>query len=162
MITFFTSSLYVCRDCILEGRERCSCYTFDNGTSAQGFQWPLARASCEYEKKHLLVIETEREWEFITEAIQTRKGAKHDEWLIGLYKNVAGKWTWINGKPLTIDKWETKKPENNDHYALIAKEGPDGRKGSFNSITGGISRGWICEEEAGINQGSVCAARWLK
>ena len=108
-----------------------------------------------------MVIETEREWEFITEVIQTRKGAISDEWLIGLLRSLkTGKWTWINGKPLTIDKWETKKHENNDHYALIAKEGPDGRKGSFNSITGAISRGWICEEETGIHTAErVCSTQ---
>ena len=163
MIIFFTASLNVCRDCFSEGRERCSCYTFENGTSAQGFLWPQARGSCEFNKKHLVVIETEQEWEFITEAIQTRKGAIFDEWLIGLYRNLTtGKWTWINGKPLTIDKWQESKPGDMDSYALIAKEKPDGSKGSFNSIPGNISKGYICEEETGINKGNVRAACNLK
>ena len=95
--------------------------------------------------------------------IQNRKGAISDEWHIGLYRKLTtGKWTWINGKPLTIDKWQENKPGDTDSYALIAKEMPDGKKGSFNSIRGNVYRGWICEEETGINKGNLRAARRLK
>lgn len=96
-------------------------------------------------------METEREWKFLTKEIQTRKGARYDEWLIGLYRNfTTGKWTWINGKPLTIDKWQPYKPSDMDFYTLIAKEFPTGHNGSFNSIKGYVLRGWICEKETGI------------
>ncbi|KAL9973645.1 hypothetical protein ACROYT_G020126 [Oculina patagonica] len=132
----------------VDGKERCSCYTFENGTSTQGFSWPQANVSCEYYNKHLVVMETEREWEFIYKEIQTRKGARYDEWLIGLYKILkTGEWTWVNGKPLTIDKWQPNKPKDMEYYALIAKEWPVGKKGLFNSIQGNVFRGWICEEE---------------
>ena len=96
-------------------------------------------------------METEREWEFINKEIQTRKAAKYDEWHIGLYRDlITRNWTWVNGKPLTINKWQIYKPGANDSYTLIAKEFPPGHTGSFNSITGDIYRGWICEEETGI------------
>ncbi|KAJ7371260.1 hypothetical protein OS493_027376, partial [Desmophyllum pertusum] len=58
-----------------------------------------------------------------------------------------GNWTWINGKPLTINKWQKGKPTDRDFYTLIANEWPRGHKGSFNSIQGHVHREWICEEE---------------
>ena len=98
-------------------------------------------------------METEREWDFIKNEIQNRAGSYKSEWLIGLYRNVTtGNWTWINGKPLTIDKWEKNSPDNSDSYALIHKEFPPGVEGSFSSIKGNVAKGWICEEETGIEQ----------
>lgn len=114
--------------------------------------WPIAMASCKLIKKELVVIETEREWKFLTMEIQTRKSGKYDEWHIGLYKSlITGKWTWISGKALTIDKWQDNTPNDNDSYTLMAKQRPTGFKGSFRSIIGNTSRGWICEEITGIN-----------
>ena len=52
------------------GDERCSCYTFENDVL---MSWPLAMASCKLIDKDLVVIETEREWKFLTKEIQTRK-----------------------------------------------------------------------------------------
>ncbi|XP_022806647.1 uncharacterized protein LOC111343731 [Stylophora pistillata] len=104
--------------------------------------------SCEHHSKILVVMETEQEWEFIKNAIQDRVGSKYGEWFIGLEQNfTTEKWTWINGKPLSIDKWQSSNPEPNDLYGLIHKEFPVGFKGSFSTIKGVIQRGWICEEE---------------
>ena len=109
-------------------------------------------ASCKQINKDLVVIETQREWKFITMKIQTRKSGKHDEWHIGLYKSsLTGNWTWINGKALTIDKWEKNIPNDNNSYTLMAKEWPTGFKGSFKTITESTTRGYICEEVTGIN-----------
>ena len=98
-------------------------------------------------------METEREWEFITNEIQNRVGSENGEWFIGLERNytTAKLWTWINGKPLTIDKWLRNNPDPNDFYGLIHKEFPGGYKGIFTTIMGNIKRGWICEEETGID-----------
>jgi len=93
-------------------------------------------------------METEQEWEFVNKEIQTRAGKKENEWFIGLYKNeTTGHWTWVNGKQLTIDKWQRNKPKDNEFYVLMAKEYPKGSKGSFNSFNLNVYRGWICEEE---------------
>lgn len=106
-------------------------------------------ASCKLIDKDLVVIETEREWEFITMLIETRKTGKYNEWHIGLYKSLTtGNWTWINGIALTMDNWQENTPNDNDSYALIANEWS---LGSFRSITRNTSRGWICEELTGIN-----------
>ena len=95
-------------------------------------------------------METEQEWEFINKEIQTQKGGKENEWHIGLYRNLATKkWTWINGKTVTINKWQKDKPQDTDFYTVMAKESSDGVKGLFSSIKGDIKRGWICEEKTG-------------
>ena len=144
-----------------DGEKVCSCYIFETGASAS-FGWPQTKGSCKYNKKHLVVLETEREWEFINKEIQTRKSFGNiNEWYIGLYRNITtGNWTWINGKPLTIDKWQKDKPTDRDSYTVIAKEYPPGHKGSFNSITGRlVNRGWICEEETGINMERITSVK---
>ena len=131
------------------GAERCSCYTFEHDRLKS---WPLAMASCKLINKDLVVIETEQEGKFITMQIQTRNIGKYNKWQIGLCKSlITGNWTWINGMALTVDRWQENRTNDNDSYALIAKEWPPGFKGSFRSITGNTSRGWICEEVTGIN-----------
>ena len=96
-------------------------------------------------------METEGEWEFINNEIQTRNCGKESEWHIGLYRNLTiKKWTWINGKTVTINKWQKDQPQDSDFYALMVKESSDGVKGSFSSIKGNVSRGWICEKQTGM------------
>ena len=101
------------------------------------------------------MIESEQEWQFITNEIQNKTGNPIDEWFIGLEKNSTTKrWTWINGKSVTIDKWSNAdiNPDPADSYGLIHKEHPKGFKGSLSTFRVDIRRGWICEEETGIDQ----------
>ena len=99
------------------------------------------------------MIETEQEWEFIKNAIQNRGGSKYGEWFIGLEMNITTRnWTWVNGKPLTINKWEKTSPAPNDFYGLINEEFPTGFTGSFSTVKENVHRGWICEKESGIDQ----------
>ena len=100
-------------------------------------------------------MESEQEWQFITNEIQNKTGSPNNEWFIGLEKNsTTWRWTWINGKSLTIDKWSKlfNNPDPADSYGLIHKEYPDGFKGSFSAVKGNLQRGWICEKETGIDQ----------
>ena len=51
-------------------------------------------------------MESEQEWQFIKSEIQNKSGNPSNEQFIGLEKNSTTKrWTWINGKSVTIDKW---------------------------------------------------------
>ena len=103
-----------------------------------------------------MVMETEQEWEFIKNAIQNREGSEYGEWFIGLEMNITTKnWTWVNGKSLTIDKWENSSPDPNDFYGMIHEEYPAGIKGSFSTLPGLLQRGWICEKESGIDQDQI-------
>ena len=116
--------------------------------------WPKARASCKFNKKDLVAMETESEWQFITTELKNRT-TKKNEWHIGLsrfWNGTVSNWTWVNGKPLTITKWRDSEPSRNSYYALIGKEGPRGsyQYGKFDDIRGDIGRAWICEEETGV------------
>ena len=100
-------------------------------------------------------MESEQEWHFITNEIQNKTGNPSNEWFIGLKKNsTTQRWTWINGKSVTIDKWFKvgNNPDPHDSYGLIFKEYPKGFKGSFCTFKGDLRRGWICEEEKGNDQ----------
>ena len=136
---------------ILDGQKACSCYTFEDGRSIR-LAWIQAKASCEADMKHLVVMKTMREREFINKEIRNRTAVKYDEWHIGLFRNLTtGNWTWINGKPLTIVRWQPYNPDDRDFYALIAKEYPPRFYGLFCTIKGNVGRGWICEEETGMS-----------
>ena len=51
-------------------------------------------------------MESEQEWQFIKSEIQNKSGNPSNEQFIGLEKNSTTKrWTWINSKFVTIDKW---------------------------------------------------------
>ncbi|XP_022806648.1 C-type lectin domain family 4 member E-like [Stylophora pistillata] len=131
-----------------DGDKLCSCYSFNN--KSFGWTWPQAMGSCQNRKKTLVMMETEREWEFIKNEIQNRVGSKNGEWFIGLERNITtGNWTWINGKPLTIDKWQGSNPDPNDFYGMIHEK--FGFYGSFSTVKVEVQRGWICEEETGID-----------
>ena len=132
------------------GEKTCSCYTFENGAH-QGLAWPKAREWCESNNKSLVVMETLEEWEFINSSLKDQIGNKYNEWHIGLLRNLTtNNWSWINGRPLTFDKWLPWKPHSEDLYVYIAKEYPLGYFGTFNSINEKPHRGWICEELTGI------------
>ena len=138
----------------VDGERLCSCYSFNNKSS--GYAWPQANANCKFHKKHLVVMEEEQEWEFIKNAIQNREGSKYGEWFIGLEMNITTRnWIWVNGKPLTINKWEKSSPAPNDFYGLIHEEFPTGFTGSFSTVKGDVQRGWICEKESGIDQDQI-------
>ena len=112
--------------------------------------WRNARASCKYNKKDLVAMETEREWQFITNELKNRT-SKDDQWHIGLlWSTAVSNWTWVNRKPLTIKKWWDSETTEKSVYAVIAKELPRGSYGKFDSIRGDIGRAWICEEETGV------------
>ena len=61
--------------------------------------WPQANGNCKYYDKNLVVMKTEKEWEFIKNAIQNLAGSKYGEWFIGLEINLTTEnWTRINGE----------------------------------------------------------------
>ena len=100
-------------------------------------------------------MESGQEWQFITNQIQNKTGNQYNEWFIGLEKNsTTKKWTWINGKSVTIDKWADvgTNPDPADSYGQIHMEYPLGFKGSLSTMKGDLRRGWICEKETGIDQ----------
>lgn len=132
------------------GGKACSCYTFENRVGNNRVMWQEARKRCESNKKSLVVMETIEEWEFINGSLKDQIGNEFNEWHIGLLRNrTTNKWSWINGKPLTFNKWQPGKPSSRETYVYIAREFPRGYFGSLNSIDKHPRRGWICEEQTG-------------
>ena len=143
-ISLFSLFLYC-----LEGQKACSCYTFKGELTGKRLNWEKANESCEATNEHLVVMETEREWQFITDEIG-KLNTEYNEWHIGLF-NASGSWTWINGEPLTKwqeTKWHEREPAPDDRYGLIHKNFPPGSHGTF-SGNKGVSRDYICEQETG-------------
>ncbi len=88
-------------------------------------------------------METEEEWQFINEEIQKRCSAK--EWHIGL-KQMGENWTeWVNGRPLTISKWQGGKPYGDGNVAAMSKDYPPTTQGLFNDLPGHRFKAFICE-----------------
>ncbi|XP_022810168.1 uncharacterized protein LOC111347178 isoform X2 [Stylophora pistillata] len=136
-----------------DGQRLCSCYTF----SKNQWVWKKARDNCKSNNKILAVLESEQEWQFITNEIQNKTGTLNGEWFIGLKQNLTTqRWNWINGKPLTIDKWHNRglNPDPKDSYGVIHEEYPSVFKGSLGTVRSDQPRGWICEEETATCKGT--------
>lgn len=95
-------------------------------------------------------METEHEWEVIKDHIQNLTNLFNNDWHIGLHFNatVAGNWSWVSGKPLTINRWQPWQPRDGALYVVMAKDYPPGTKGLFNDVREDIFAGFICEKPA--------------
>ena len=81
--------------------------------------------------------------QFISNEIQKRGTGNTSAWHIGLWK-IGGVWTWLSGKKLNISKWRDSKPDANDDYAEISKNG-----GLFTGINMNDENAYICEIPGG-------------
>ena len=95
------------------------------------------------------------EREYINNKIQQITLPRENEWHIGLIKDGQEKWKWVNGKPLTIDKWqrEVGQPSREGNVAVMAKNYPRGSQGLFNDLEPHIRKPYICE---------IPKSKWLK
>ena len=96
-------------------------------------------------------METDHEWQVLKDHIQNLTNLFNNDWHIGLRFNatVTGNWTWVSGKPLSIDRWQPWQPRDDAPYVVMAKNYPRGTKGLFNDVRGDIFAGFICEKPAG-------------
>ena len=85
-------------------------------------------------------METEKEWQFINREIQ--KHATSTVWHIGL-TNMGQEWKWVNGRPLTINKWQDREPSGDGNVAEIANR--PNAQGFFNDISALRREAFICE-----------------
>ena len=116
-----------------------------------GWSWHKNRDICKSQGGDLVSIETEEEWNFISDEIQRRnkkKSYKH-KWSIGLTKK-AGNWTWVSGRPLTIFKWGQREPNGEHNAALMYKRSSNDKQSVFVSDNIRISgEAYICEYSDG-------------
>ena len=111
--------------------------------------WLWVREACQNQGGDLVSLETEDEWNFINDQIQRR--IYENKWSIGLTKK-AGNWTWVNGRPLTICKWEQGEPRGEHHAAFMYKRSSNGEQGVFGGVNGtslGNRHAYICEISEG-------------
>ena len=85
-------------------------------------------------------METEKEWQFINKEIQER--ATSTEWHIGL-TNMEQKWKWVNGRPLTISKWQEREPSGDGNVAVMANR--PNAQGLFHDLSALHRIASICE-----------------
>ncbi|XP_066022614.1 CD209 antigen-like protein A [Pocillopora verrucosa] len=116
------------------------------------YYWLWAREAGQNQGGDLVSIETEDEWNFINDQIQRRNTTYYkNKWSIGLTKK-AGNWTWVNGRPLTICKWEQGEPRGEHDAAFMYKRSSNGEQGvfgGFNVIIMAYQHAYICEISEG-------------
>ena len=111
--------------------------------SKSGGDWALNRFVCSRQGGYLVSIETEEEWQFISNEIQKRVTWNTSAWHIGL-QEIDKVWTWLSGERLNISKWRNFKPGGNYKKAEISKNG-----GLFNAISWYDENKYICEMPGG-------------
>ena len=111
--------------------------------SKSGGDWALNRFVCSRQGGYLVSIETEEEWQFISNEIQKRVTWNTSAWHIGL-QEIDKVWTWLSGERLNISKWRNFKPGGNYKKAEISKNG-----GLFNAISWYDENKYTCELPGG-------------
>ena len=111
--------------------------------------WAESQNTCKDKEGDLVSMETEEEWQFMNGEIQKRNIGDPKEWYIGLKKEQSD-WKWVNGKPLTINKWQKIEPDNwqpsgDGDVAIMAKDFPKNTQGLFNDLPETFKRPFICE-----------------
>lgn len=104
----------------------------------RGPNWHDDRKLCQNQGADLVSIETVKEWNFLNDLIQNRNKLKrYNEWIISLEKK-GRNWTWVSGKPLTINKWKENQP-------FIDRDFHAGDQGISTNLLGVAPKAYICE-----------------
>ena len=136
----FVTFLGACGSCFAN-----SCYVI----ARSGQTWDDNRRSCKRQGGDLVSIETLQEWNFINSEIQKITLSGANEWYIGLKKDGQGNWKWVNGKPLTIQKWQSGEPNGDGNVVVMSKDYPAGSQGLFNDLDPSSRKAYICEKAKG-------------
>nr|XP_044990947.1 macrophage mannose receptor 1 [Jaculus jaculus] len=101
--------------------------------------WGQASLECLRMGSSLASIESSAESSFLSYRVEPLK-SKTNFW-IGMFRNVEGKWLWINQSPVSFVNWNTGDPsgERNDCVVLAAASG------SWNNIHCTSYKGFICK-----------------
>ncbi|XP_026179944.1 C-type lectin domain family 10 member A [Mastacembelus armatus] len=87
-----------------------SCYFF----SKVALSWDEARVWCDNHGSHLVILRTDKEWDFVTSR------SAPDSYWVGLTDGRTGKWEWVNHTPYIIERrrWEPGQPDNWTEHGL--------------------------------------------
>ncbi|KAM4537421.1 C-type lectin domain family 10 member A-like [Odontesthes bonariensis] len=81
-----------------------SCYRF----SRSSLSWNESRNWCESQNAHLVILNTDKEWDFVTQH------SVPEFYWVGLSDWRTGKWEWVNQTPYTVERrrWVPGQPDN--------------------------------------------------
>ncbi|XP_002918683.1 macrophage mannose receptor 1 [Ailuropoda melanoleuca] len=101
--------------------------------------WGQASLECLRMGSSLASIESAAESSFLSYRVEPLQ-SKTNFW-IGLFRNVEGKWLWVNNNPVSFANWNTGDPssERNDCVALTASSG------FWNTVHCSSYKGYICK-----------------
>ncbi|XP_062239555.1 C-type lectin domain family 10 member A-like [Platichthys flesus] len=121
-----------------------SCYFFSHST----LSWNDSRAWCETHESHLVILSSDRDWDFVTPHT-------HSEFFwVGLSDWRTGTWEWVDQTPYSMDsrQWRPGQPDNWDGHGL----GPGGedcahlhRDGRLNDQHCSEQMRFICQKRSG-------------
>ncbi|KAG7233204.1 hypothetical protein INR49_007364 [Caranx melampygus] len=120
-----------------------SCYFF----SSSPLSWDESRTWCETHDSHLVILNTDQEWDFVT-----RLSVPHYFW-VGLRLQKAGRWEWVNQTPYVLQRrrWEPGQPDGWTDHGL----GPEGEdcahlhsSGRLNDLHCSIGLRFICQRHS--------------
>ncbi|XP_029381949.1 C-type lectin domain family 10 member A [Echeneis naucrates] len=120
-----------------------SCYFF----SSLSLSWNESRVWCERHMSHLVILRTDKEWDFVT-------GQTAHEWFwVGLSDGRTGRWEWVNWTPYTFQRrhWIPGQPDNWSGHGL----GPGNedcahlhRNGRLNDLHCSIHMKFVCQSHS--------------
>ncbi|XP_044040243.1 asialoglycoprotein receptor 1-like [Siniperca chuatsi] len=120
-----------------------NCYFF----GSLSLSWNESRVWCDKHEAHLLILHTDKEWEFVT-----RHSVPEFYW-VGLSDWRTGRWEWVNQTPYTIERrrWVPGQPDSWAHHGL----GPGDedcahlhRNGRLNDLHCSIKLRYICQKHS--------------
>ncbi|XP_074836498.1 asialoglycoprotein receptor 1-like [Carettochelys insculpta] len=115
-----------------------SCYFF----SWHERKWEDARNHCGARNAHLVVINSQKEQDFLERKAESRR-----QW-IGLRRD-GGSWRWVNGSPTSFTYWGGGEPNNLVHFLIYPENCVEMRRdGRWNDEICHTPLRWICEKSA--------------
>ncbi|XP_053569949.1 macrophage mannose receptor 1 isoform X2 [Bombina bombina] len=115
------------------------CYLF---FSTYTRNWAQSSLECLKLGGSLASIETSYELDFIWHHIEQLNDRTNQFW-IGMYRNVAGKWLWLDNTPVDFVNWNEGEPtEDSDSEECVEMYAT---KGTWNNLYCSSYRGYICK-----------------
>lgn len=107
--------------------------------------WGDAKKKCEEEGGHLLVIDSQEEFNFIRTSLQPKLQPGNDQIWMGATKDDKGAWVWVTGLPMANTGWEAHFPVPDGGKDFLVMNG----NGAFINERGNNRPGmrFICEWE---------------
>ncbi|XP_033959035.1 C-type lectin domain family 4 member C-like [Pseudochaenichthys georgianus] len=140
----------VCKPC-LDGWVpfQSNCYLFKADTYYSNWKtWQDSRSDCQRMRADLVVIESLEEQEFINNHTEDYHNDDNHGYWIGLSKT--GKWTWLDGRNLTVTFWKPQDGCNRGNCVLSQQRADPPANWCGKSCS--IKNRWICETRALIKQ----------